>query len=380
MGTRRARFHKRKVRVSFGSRTFKTAEWIGIPCPPATSVPERFKVQALARRPRICADWSNDRQEFPDSRLPRRYLRVVSDSRPRVERSRSALSRLVFPESDYWQQIERGKRGIGQPNVNGKVLGEIELPLPDLTEQRRIVAEIEKQFTRLEAGVAALRRVQANLKRYRAAVLKAACEGRLVPTEAELAKAENRKFETGEELLARILTERRQNWQGRGKYKEPARARNRRTSAAPGRLDVDQLGCSYCFRSSEWTLSASRTLRQRSSILRIDDYQDGWVRAVDELKKVAADQADVHQVSTTARGFGDQPCQQSDAILGSALLSMNSQHVGALFESNMMKAHLADCVNNRYVEYYLRSRDGRSRLISGREWAVNQATHQSGRR
>jgi type I restriction enzyme S subunit len=44
-------------------------------------------------------------------------------------------------------------------------------------EQRRIVAEIEKQFTRLEAGVAALRRVQANLHRYRAAVLKAACEG-----------------------------------------------------------------------------------------------------------------------------------------------------------------------------------------------------------
>jgi type I restriction enzyme S subunit len=48
------------------------------------------------------------------------------------------------------------------------------------------VGEIEKQFTRLEAGVAALRRVQANLKRYRAAVLKAACEGKLVPTEAEL--------------------------------------------------------------------------------------------------------------------------------------------------------------------------------------------------
>jgi type I restriction enzyme S subunit len=66
--------------------------------------------------------------------------------------------------------------------------------------------------------------VQANLKRYRAAVLKAACEGRLVPTEADLAKAGNRKatFESGEALLARILTERRQNWQGRGKYKEPA--------------------------------------------------------------------------------------------------------------------------------------------------------------
>jgi len=85
------------------------------------------------------------------------------------------------------------------------------------------VAELEKQFTRLEAGVAALRRVQANHKSYRAAVLKAACEGRLVPTEAELSKTGTRKatFESGEALLARILTERRQNGQGRGKYKEP---------------------------------------------------------------------------------------------------------------------------------------------------------------
>ncbi len=74
---------------------------------------------------------------------------------------------------------------VGQANVNGTKLKALSVPVPPLPEQRRIVAEIEKQFTRLEAGVAALRRVQANLKRYRAAVLKAACEGRLVPTGAE---------------------------------------------------------------------------------------------------------------------------------------------------------------------------------------------------
>ena len=32
----------------------------------------------------------------------------------------------------------------------------------------------------------------------------------------------NPPFETGEALLARILTERRNNWKGRGQYKEPA--------------------------------------------------------------------------------------------------------------------------------------------------------------
>jgi type I restriction enzyme S subunit len=113
------------------------------------------------------------------------------------------------------------KTGTTVQSLELPVFLRFQIPVAPLPAQRRIVAEIEKQFTRLEAGVAALRRVEANLKRYRAAVLKAACEGRLVPTEAELAKKAKRKFETGEELLARILSERRQNWQGRGKYKEP---------------------------------------------------------------------------------------------------------------------------------------------------------------
>ena len=77
---------------------------------------------------------------------------------------------------------------VGQANVNGTKLKALTIPVPHLPEQRRIVAEIEKQFTRLEAGVAALRRVKANLKRYRAAILKAACEGRLMPTESEWQK------------------------------------------------------------------------------------------------------------------------------------------------------------------------------------------------
>ena len=111
-------------------------------------------------------------------------------------------------QSNFRREAARNMTGaVGLRRVPKSYLEQQPIPLPPLPEQRRIVAEIEKQFTRLEAGVAALRRVQANLKRYRAAVLKAACEGRIVPTEAELAKAGNRKakFETGADLLARIL-------------------------------------------------------------------------------------------------------------------------------------------------------------------------------
>jgi type I restriction enzyme S subunit len=51
------------------------------------------------------------------------------------------------------------------------------------------------------------------LERYRASVLQAACEGRLVPTEAALARRESRDYEPADELLARILVERRARWE-----------------------------------------------------------------------------------------------------------------------------------------------------------------------
>ena len=111
---------------------------------------------------------------------------------------------------------------VGLRRVPTAFLVSAEIPLPALDVQREVVAELEKQFSRLDEAVANLRRVKANLKRYKASVLKAAVEGRLVETEATLARREGRTFETGEQLLQRVLEERRASWSGRGKYKEPS--------------------------------------------------------------------------------------------------------------------------------------------------------------
>ncbi len=110
---------------------------------------------------------------------------------------------------------------VGLRRVPSAFLESAEIPLPALAKQREIVAELEKQFSRLDEAVANLRRVKANLKRYKASVLQAAVEGRLVETEASLARCEGRTYETGEQLLQRILEERRAKWSGKGKYKEP---------------------------------------------------------------------------------------------------------------------------------------------------------------
>jgi type I restriction enzyme, S subunit len=88
----------------------------------------------------------------------------------------------VLQLSQRVQSFKQISRGTTINGVTKKQLLDVELLLPPLDEQQRIVAEIEKQFTRLDAGVASLKRVQTALKRYRAGVLKAACEGRLVST------------------------------------------------------------------------------------------------------------------------------------------------------------------------------------------------------
>jgi type I restriction enzyme S subunit len=111
------------------------------------------------------------------------------------------------------QQLASVATGSTFSAVSSQQLKEHRVVLAPSYEQPRIVAEIEKQFTRLDAATTALKRVQDNLKRYRASVLKAACDGRLVPTEAELARQEGRNYEPADKLLQRILRERRARWE-----------------------------------------------------------------------------------------------------------------------------------------------------------------------
>lgn len=76
---------------------------------------------------------------------------------------------------------------VNQASISSGYLAEnVQIPLPPLPEQERIVERIESLFTQLDAGVAGLKRAQTALKRYRASVLKAACEGRLI---------DNRRFD-----------------------------------------------------------------------------------------------------------------------------------------------------------------------------------------
>ncbi len=84
----------------------------------------------------------------------------------------------------YWlsikqRELEAKATGTTFQAILGETLRSLEINLPPLPEQKRIVAKIESLFSRLDSAKDSLIRVRAEIKRYRQAVLKWAFEGKL---------------------------------------------------------------------------------------------------------------------------------------------------------------------------------------------------------
>ena len=144
-------------------------------------------------------------------------------------KSMSSYIYYYIQSPDFFEQRDAFATGSTQVALTDNGVRNLSFPLAPLPEQHRIVTRIEELFTQLDAGVVSLKKTQAQLKQYRQSVLKFACEGKLVPTEAELARAEGREYEPADVLLEQILKKRRGNWEEEqkrkgkksGKYKEP---------------------------------------------------------------------------------------------------------------------------------------------------------------
>ena len=202
--------------------------------------------------------------------------------------------------SEYRNEVSQLAAGVNINNLKRGHLEQMLIPVFPLAEQRRIVEAIESYFTRLDDTVATLGRVQRNLNRYRAAVLKAAVEGRLVPTEAEFARAEGRDYEPASALLERLLAERRRRWHtagGQGKYQEPV---------APDTKDLAELPQGWCWATAD-TLADLRggitkgqkrrpaDILREVPYLRVANVQRGRLD-LSVMKKILATEAEIDEL------------------------------------------------------------------------------------
>jgi type I restriction enzyme, S subunit len=106
------------------------------------------------------------------------------------------------------QLVEKATSSAGLHTLSISKISELLLPVPTLDEQHETVRRVDQLFAfadRLETRVqTARKRVDALTQ----SILAKAFRGELVPTEAELAESEGRPFESAEQLLDRIRTER----------------------------------------------------------------------------------------------------------------------------------------------------------------------------
>jgi len=112
------------------------------------------------------------------------------------------LPKYLFYHLRYdWKSINADKQYGSATNYIR--IGNFEnyiIKFPHLPEQKRIVAEIEKQFSRLDEAVENLKRVKTNLKRYKAMT------GKLTKDWRE----KNPNIETAEKLIKKISKERQE--------------------------------------------------------------------------------------------------------------------------------------------------------------------------
>jgi type I restriction enzyme S subunit len=250
-------------------------------------------------------------------------------------------------------------QGAAQPNLNTGIVKAIAVPLPPMNEQKRIATKIEELFSDLDAGVTALKRAKANLKRYRAAVLKAAVEGKLT----EEWRAKHPAKEPASALLARILKERRQKWEAdqlakfaaadkeppknwKEKYVEPLQ---------PVTTGLPELPANWCWASVQ-QVGSVQLGRQRSPQHHSGDHMRPYLRVANVFED-RIDISDVMEMNFTPNefetyrlGYGDILLNegQSMELIGRPAI-YRDEVPGACFTNTLVRFRVYDGVDTDYA-------------------------------
>ena len=104
--------------------------------------------------------------------------------------------KFYFESGYYWEQIEQESVGVGQPNVNGTILGNLHIPIPPIHEQCRIVSELTKWMGIIDVIEQGKTVLQTVIKQAKSKILDLAIHGKLV--------SQDPNDEPASELLKRI--------------------------------------------------------------------------------------------------------------------------------------------------------------------------------
>jgi type I restriction enzyme S subunit len=239
-----------------------------------------------------------------------------------------------------------------RPRVDFDGIASFKFGLPPLAEQDRIVSRIEELFSEIDEGERSLTRVQKLEERYRQSVLKAAVTGALTSGWSQRPELNKRSSARTSEPLFEGLPAVPSDWQW---------------MTLGSVIEAGPQNGVYLHKSD---------YGDGVAIVRIDDFQPGWIRPVNELRRVRAERETQERYALREDDFVLNRVN-SRSHLGKCFV-VGPDHAGCLYESNMMRFRVAPALSPRYLELYLRSEVGRRRLTANCKHAVNQASINQG--
>ena len=263
-----------------------------------------------------------------------------------------------FNTSYFQNQLKTITKATAQPAFGVTNFRKLPLPFAPKNEQKRIVAEIEKQFSRLDEAVDNLKRVKSNLKRYKASVLKAAVEGKLTE---EWRKVNADKLEPASVLIEKIKVEKKKQ------YKEACEKAKKESKTKPKRAKklppIDKSELHQLPESWEWVrigdisinihygyTALSDKKRVGPKMLRITDIQNNSVN----WEKVPYCRIDESDKGRYLLKEGDLVFARTGATVGKSFL-IKGQIPESVFASYLIRIILPSNFNNLYLYQFFQS-------------------------
>lgn len=285
---------------------------------------------------------------------------------------------LRFTTSEIVRQAQGDIPGLSKDHILNH-----RIAIPPVEEQQRIANKIDELLSDLDAGVAGLKRIQAKLKHYRAAVLKAAVDGTLTADW----RIQHPDTEPGSELLQRILSERRRRWEEaqleefkatskpppkdwKAKYQEPA---------VPDSKNLPPLPEGWCWATPK-LLGSVQLGRQRAPIHHQGDFMRPYLR-VANVYEDRIDLGSVYEMNFSPEQFTSYELHTGDILLneGQSLELVGRSAIyrgelpGACFTNTLVRFRPSQGLKAEFAQTYFRAclRNHRFRKLA--RWTTNIA-------
>lgn len=306
----------------------------------------------------------------------------------------------LFLKSIYFSpqinELQSGSNNLRNLKFNDYL--KLAVPVPPLSQQKKIVQKIEELFSEIDDGIQSLETAKKQLDIYRESILIQAFEGKLTEkwrntqvnklnNSYKLIESINKSQEYEFNNLLLRWKENVKDWEKSTKIeKKPAKPTKpkpfdditeeiRLKHSIPSNWALFRLGNLFSISPQNGLYKPADQYNNYSTrIIRIDSFYDGKITEVDNLKRLNVTDDELKTYQLNEHDLIINRVNSIEYLGKCAFVSKLNINEPTVFESNIMRCKLIETVSPKYIAYYLSSIKGKNSLCLNAKHAVNQAS------